>query len=203
MKNKYCLIIIFFLFAKSVFAQDQFVGEVRLFANNYPPKGWARCEGQLLQIRQNTALFSILGVTYGGDGRSTFALPDLRDRMAVDVGQGPGLSEVVLGQMNGSSENITLTPANLPAHTHSSEIKVSSTTGTLSVPTSSSSLAAPVQVFNGVSRPVARYNEAVPDVTLPSVTTSITGSSTPLTTQSPSLGLTYCIALEGYFPQRQ
>lgn len=203
MKNTYYVIMIFFLFAKSVFAQDQFVGEVRLFANNYPPRGWAKCEGQLIAISQNTPLFSILGITYGGDGRSTFALPDLRDRMTVDVGQGPGLNGVQLGQMDGSLANVTLTPANLPAHTHSSDIKVSSATGTSSIPSSSSSLAAPVQMFNGVSRPVARYNEAIPDVTLPSVTTSTTGSSTPVTTQSPSLGLTYCIALEGIFPQRQ
>ncbi len=191
------------MFAKSIFAQDQFVGEVRLFASNFAPTGWAKCEGQLIAISQNTPLFSILGITYGGDGRSTFALPDLRDRMAVDVGQGPGLNGVQLGQMDGSSVNITLTPANLPAHTHSTEIKVSSTKGTSSIPSSSSSLAAPVKVFNGISRPVARYNEAVPDVTLPSVTTSTTGSSTPITTQSPSLGLTYCIALKGIFPQRQ
>lgn len=191
------------MFAKSIFAQDPFVGEVRLFAGNFAPKGWAKCEGQLMDIRQNTALFSLLGTAYGGDGKSTFALPDLRDRMAVNTGYIPGQNYIELGQMDGSSANVTLTTANLPAHTHSAEIKVSSTTGTSGTPSSSSSLAAPVQVFNGVSRPVARYNEAVPDVALPSVTTSITGSSIPVTTQSPILGLTYCIALEGIYPQRQ
>lgn len=191
------------MFAKSIFAQDPFVGEVRLFAGNFAPKGWAKCEGQLMAIRQNTALFSLLGTAYGGDGKSTFALPDLRDRMAVNTGYIPGQNYIELGQMDGSSANVTLTTANLPAHTHSAEIKVSSTTGTSGTPSSSSSLAAPVQVFNGVSRPVARYNEAVPDVALPSVTTSITGSSIPVTTQSPILGLTYCIALEGIYPQRQ
>lgn len=198
MKNKYYLILIFFLFVKSVFAQDQFVGEIRLFTCNFAPKGWAKCEGQLLPISQNTALFSILGTTYGGDGKTTFALPDLRDRMAIGFGQGPGLSYVVLGQTDG---NATLAPNNLPAHTHSVDIKVSSGTGTSSVPTASTSLAAPVQIFNSASRPVTEYIVASPDITLPNITTSTTGSSTPVSTQ-PSLASTYCIALQGIFPPR-
>jgi len=198
MKNKYYLILIFFLFAKSVFAQDQFVGEIRLFACNFAPKGWAKCEGQILPISQNTALFSILGTTYGGDGKTTFALPDLRDRMAIGFGQGPGLSYVTLGQTDG---NTTLAPNNLPAHTHSVDIKVSSGTGTSSIPSASTSLAAPVQIFNSASRPVTEYIVASPDITLSNVTTSTTGSSTPLSTQ-PSLASTYCIALQGIFPPR-
>lgn len=198
MKNKYYLILIFFLFVKSVFAQDQFVGEIRLFTCNFAPKGWAKCEGQLLPISQNTALFSILGTTYGGDGKTTFALPDLRDRMAIGFGQGPGLSYVVLGQTDG---NATLAPNNLPAHTHSVDIKVSSGTGTSSVPSASTSLAAPVQIFNSASRPVTEYIVASPDITLPNITTSTTGSSTPVSTQ-PSLASTYCIALQGIFPPR-
>jgi microcystin-dependent protein len=198
MKNKYYLILIFFLFVKSVFAQDQFVGEIRLFTCNFAPKGWAKCEGQLLPISQNTALFSILGTTYGGDGKTTFALPDLRDRMAIGFGQGPGLSYVVLGQTDG---NATLAPNNLPAHTHFVDIKVSSGTGTSSVPSASTSLAAPVQIFNSASRPVTEYIVASPDITLPNITTSTTGSSTPVSTQ-PSLASTYCIALQGIFPPR-
>lgn len=198
MKNKYFLILIFFLFAKPIFAQDQFVGEVRLFGSNFAPNGWMKCEGQILLISQNTALFSLLGTTYGGNGQTTFALPDLRGRMAIQPGQGPGLSLIDLGQMDGTS---TLAPENLPAHNHNAPIKVSSSTGTSSVPSSSSSLAAPVQIFNGASRPVAGYNEAVPNVTLPNVTTSTTGSSTPVTTQ-PCLALTYCIATQGIFPPR-
>lgn len=199
MKNKHYLILILFLFAKSIFAQEAFVGEVRLFACNFAPTGWARCEGQILQISLNTALFSILGTTYGGDGRTTFALPDLRERMATQPGQGPGLSLYNLGQMSGTS---TLAPVNLPAHNHNAPIKVSSSVGTSSVPSAGSSLAAIVQMVNGVPRPVAGYNAAVPNVTLPNVTTSTTGSATPVITQ-PCLPLTYCIALEGFFPQRQ
>jgi microcystin-dependent protein len=199
MKNKYyLLIIIFLLFAKSSFAQDQFVGEVRLFPTNFAPKGWAKCEGQLLPISQNTALFSILGTTYGGDGRATFALPDLRGRMAVQPGQGPGLSLIDQGQMDGTS---TLAPENLPAHYHDASIKVSSSTATSSIPSGSSSLAAPVQIFNSVSRPIAEFNTTAPNVTLSKVNTSTTGSSAPVTTQ-PCLALTYCIALQGIFPPR-
>jgi microcystin-dependent protein len=199
MKNKYYLIIIFFLFAKSVFAQDPFVGEVRLFASNFAPTGWFKCEGQLLPISQYTALFALLGTTYGGDGKSTFALPDLRERMAIQPGQGPGLSLIYQGQMDGTS---TLAAENLPSHNHIAQIKVSSSVGTSSVPSGSSSLAAPVQVFNNATRPIAEFNTAVPNVTLSNITTSTTGSSIPVTTQ-PCLALTYCIAFQGIFPPRQ
>ena len=198
MKNKYFFILILFLFAKSIFAQDQFVGEIRLFASNFAPNGWAKCEGQILSISQNTALFSLLGTTYGGDGRTTFALPDLRDRMAIGFGQSPGLSDIALGQTDG---NTTLAPENLPPHTHSVDIKVSSSVGTTSVPSATSSLAAPVQIFNNASRPVNEYLVAVPDIVLPNITTATTGSSTPISTQ-PCLASTYCIALQGIFPPR-
>lgn len=199
MKNKYFLLLIFLLSAKSIFAQDQFVGEVRLFASNFAPTGWAKCEGQLLPISQNTALFSLLGTTYGGDGKSTFALPDLRERMAVQPGQGPGLSLIDQGQMDDG--NSTLALENLPAHNHEAQIKVSSSVGTSSIPSAGSSLAAPVQVFNSASRPIAEFNTTVPNITLSNITTSTTGSSTPVSTQ-PCLALTYCIALQGIFPPR-
>jgi len=199
MKNKYYLILILFLFAKSLYAQDPFVGEVRLFPYNFAPSGWMKCEGQILPISQNTALFSLLGTTYGGNGTTTFALPDLRDRMVIGIGQGPGLSVVDLGQMDG---NATLMPENLPAHTHSAPIKVSSSIGTSSVPSASSSLAAPVQIFNSASRPVVEYNIATPNITLPNMRTSATGNSTPVNTQ-PCLAGTYCIAIQGIYPPRQ
>ncbi len=199
MKNKYFLILILFLFAKSLYAQDQFVAEIRLFPYNFAPKGWAKCEGQLLPIAQNTALFSLLGVTYGGNGTTNFALPDLRDRMAISPGQGPGLSIVDLGQMD--SGNATLTSTNLPAHTHAAPIKVSSSLGTSSVPSASSSLAAPVQIFNSNSRPVVGYNAVASNIALPNITTSTTGSSTSVNTQ-PCLAGTYCIAIQGIYPPR-
>ena len=92
---------------------DPFIGQVILFAGNFAPRGWALCHGQLMTISQNTALFSILGTTYGGDGRTTFGLPDLRGRVAVSAGQGPGLQDVRLGQPF-VSQTVTLSPANLP-----------------------------------------------------------------------------------------
>ena len=97
-----------------------FVAEIKMFAGNFAPSGWTFCEGQLLPIAQNTALFSLLGTTYGGNGQTTFALPDLRGRLGVGFGQGLGLSDVDLGQMWGV-ESVTLSDSQLAAHTHSFE----------------------------------------------------------------------------------
>jgi microcystin-dependent protein len=201
MKNKYFLLLILLFISKSIFAQDPFIGEIRLFANNFAPRGWVKCEGQLLQISQNTALFSLLGTTYGGNGITTFALPDLRDSMAVGAGQGPGLSDITLGQKEGSTTT-TLTTNNLPAHTHSVDIKVSSSIGTTNVPSATTSLAAPVQVFNSTSRSVNEYNATAADVTLSNITTSTTGSSTPVNITQPIMPSIYCIALQGIYPPR-
>ena len=97
---------------------EAFIGEIRMFAGNFPPRGWQFCQGQLLSIAQNTALFSILGTTYGGNGQTTFALPDLRGRYPMQPGQGPGLSPRTLGEQGGS-ETVTLISNQMPAHTHS------------------------------------------------------------------------------------
>ena len=96
---------------------DPFIGEIRMFAGNFAPRGWAFCDGQLLAVSQNDALFSLFGTTYGGDGRTTFGLPDLRGRIPIHAGTGPGLSSRVLGN-RGGQEAVTLTPNQLPAHTH-------------------------------------------------------------------------------------
>src|SRR5918995_1548147 len=96
---------------------DQFLAEIRIFAGNFPPTGWAFCNGQLLPLSQNTALFSLLGTTYGGDGKSTFALPDLQGSAPMHPGQGPGLSLHDLGE-TGGSETVTLLISEIPAHTH-------------------------------------------------------------------------------------
>lgn len=200
MKTRYLLLLFLFLLVKPIFAQDQFVGEIRLFPYTFAPKGWARCEGQLIPLSQNTALFSLLGTYYGGNGITNFALPDLRDSMAIGAGQGPGLSQVDLGQKDAG--NSTLAPGNLPPHTHSVDIKVSSSAGTTSIPSATTSLAAPVQIFNKASRPVTGYIATTPNVTLPNITTSTTGSTSPVGTQ-PCLVSAYYIALQGIFPQRQ
>src|SRR6059058_5081907 len=101
-------------------AQQPFLGEVRAISWNFAPKGWAFCNGQILPINQNTALFSILGTTYGGNGVTTFALPDLRSRIPVHFGQGPGLSPYSLGQVSGT-ENVTLLITEMPAHVHTAQ----------------------------------------------------------------------------------
>src|SRR6478672_10112699 len=96
---------------------EPFLAEIIMFAGNFAPRGWAFCQGQILSIAQNTALFSLLGTTYGGNGQTTFALPDLRGRVPVGTGQGPGLSNYDLGQVSGS-ESVTLTVSQMPAHNH-------------------------------------------------------------------------------------
>ena len=97
---------------------EPFVGEIRMFAGNFAPQGWAFCDGQLLSVNQNDALFSLLGTIYGGDGRTTFGLPDLRGRLPMHAGTGPGLSPQRMGSMGGQ-ENVTLTVNEMPAHSHS------------------------------------------------------------------------------------
>lgn len=204
MKKKYFLLLIIFFTTASISAQtDQFVGEVRIFAGNFAPRGWAKCEGQLLPISQNTALFSLLGTTYGGDGRTNFALPDLRERVAIAPGQGPGLSLRDLGETGGQAA-VTLLPANLPSHTHVADIKVSSSAGNSSTATTTSSLAAPMQSFNGVDRLMLPYNNATGDITSSSrsLQTGVAGSSSPLSIEQPYLVCNYIIALQGVFPPR-
>ena len=105
------------LVPRSAFAQEPFLGEIRWVGFNFAPVGWALCDGQLMSIAQNTALFSLLGTTYGGDGKSTFALPDMRGRVPLHPGQGPGLSQRLLGEAGGQ-ETVTLTTAQMPSHSH-------------------------------------------------------------------------------------
>lgn len=204
MRKKYFLIFLWGMFTSTIFAQNQFVAEIRIFAGNFAPTGWAKCEGQLLPISQNTALFSLLGTTYGGDGESTFALPDLRERVAIAPGQGQGLSLRDLGETNGEP-NVTLFPQNLPAHTHNAAaISVYQGQGTSSEATSGSSLAVPIQNFNGQNRQMLQYNPAGNITnTSASFSTSTAGSSTPLNIEQPYLVCNYIIALQGVFPPRQ
>src|SRR3954449_6617686 len=110
-----------------------FIGQISLFGGNFAPRGWAFCNGQLLAVSQNTALFSILGTTYGGNGETTFALPDLRGRVPLHPGQGPGLSPYVLGE-NGGQENVTLNVTQLPAHTHAVSPRASNNAQTTNRP---------------------------------------------------------------------
>jgi len=174
---------------------DPFVGEIRAVPFNFAPKGWAFCNGQILPIQQNTALFSLLGTTYGGDGKSTFALPDLQGRVPMHPGQGPGLSLHDLGE-TGGSDTVTLLATQIPPHTHS--VAINSSNATTATPSASASLAAPVDI-NGDNANAYSAN-ANNDVinTLSARANSGNGHNN----LSPYLTLNYIIALQGVFPPR-
>lgn len=178
---------------------EPLLGEIRAVGFNYAPRGWSLCQGQLMSISQNTALFSLLGTTYGGDGRTTFALPDLRGRAIVHPGQGPGLSQYTLGQVSGT-ENVTLQLPELPAHTH----KVS---GTRVVATKEAGLSgSPANAFLADSGSAYQYGEESDGTSMsPNLiagTSSSAGGSTPHANMMPYQTTNYIIALQGIFPQR-
>jgi microcystin-dependent protein len=162
-----------------------FLGEIILFGGNFAPRGWAFCNGQLLAISQNTALFSILGTTYGGDGQTNFALPDLRSRVPTHFGQGPGLSPYVLGQ-TGGTENVTLNVNQMPAHTHSQP----ATNGEQTTNRPNAALPAEGGVYS---------NESDGSTLHPTLSS---GGSQPHNNIQPYLTLNYIIAIAGIFPSR-
>jgi len=168
---------------------DQFVAEIRIFAFNFPPTGWAFCDGQLMPISQNTALFSLLGTTYGGDGKSTFALPDMQGNAPMQPGQGQGLSLRDLGEMSGV-ESITLLQSEIPLHTHAA--KGSTDDDDSTQPGGNS--------YGGLSVEYAAGNSALAAMALQSL--SVAGGGLPHNNMQPYLTLNFCIALQGIFPQR-
>ncbi|HSH65541.1 MAG TPA: tail fiber protein [Bacteroidia bacterium] len=194
---------------------DEFIGIIKLFAGNFAPKGWAFCSGQLLSISQNQALFAILGTTYGGDGRTTFALPDLRSRVALGGGQGggPGLPAYVLGQRGGEPTH-TLIVSEMPSHTHTGAVSgnaglsVSSGDATQSAATAGATIATPGSGSRTFT-PTLGFNTATPDTVLnaASVNTSTlavnnlnNGGSNAHNNMQPYLGLSYIICINGLFP---
>lgn len=162
-----------------------------MFAGNFPPKGWATCDGQLLAISQNTALFSLLGTQYGGDGRINFALPDLRDRTPMHQGQGPGLSQHFIGESGGQA-NVTLLSTEMPAHTH--DLKA------LSDPAESSS---PAGKSLARASGLVPYSAAAPNTTMHPTALGQTGGSQPHNNRPPYQTITFIIALQGIYPPRQ
>ena len=169
---------------------DPFVAEIRIFPFNFAPKGWAFCDGQLLPISQNTALFSLLGTTYGGDGKSTFALPDLQGSAAMHPGQGQGLSLRDLGQIGGS-ETVTLLVSEIPVHTHSigvAEGDAAESSDIAGNTLSRSSLA--------IYAPAGNLSAMAPQALSPA------GGSLPHNNLQPYLILNFCIAMQGVFPAR-
>jgi microcystin-dependent protein len=174
------------------------IGEIRMFAGNFPPRGWALCQGQILSIAQNTALFSILGTTYGGNGTTNFALPDLRGRVPIQPGQGPGLSSHLLGEQSGA-ENVTLLATQMPAHTHPTTVQAKCINEDGSTPSAANAVwANSTQGFG--------YDAATPDSNMSpnaiSVTAGIAGGNQPHTNMQPYLAINFIIALQGIYPSR-
>ncbi len=173
---------------------DPFVAEIRIFPFNFTPKGWAFCNGQLLPISQNTALFSLLGTTYGGDGRSTFALPNLQGSAAMHQGQGPGLSQRDLGE-TGGQQTVTLVLSEIPMHTHTANGKVGGGTANPSNMVWGTSNAAKVAANF--------YAPAAPSpVTMNTGALANAGGNVPHNNMMPYLTFNFCIALQGVFPPR-
>lgn len=169
---------------------ETFIGEIRMFAGNFAPRSWALCDGQLLAVSQNDALFSLLGTTYGGDGRSTFGLPDLRGRIPVHAGTGPGLSNRRLGEKSGT-ETVTVTTNELPTHTHA--LKGS----TQFADTPNPAMHAPAK-----STAADFYIDEVPSADLSSSAVTSTGGSQSHANIMPFLCVSFIIALVGIYPSR-
>ena len=172
---------------------DPFVAEIRIFPFNFAPKGWAFCNGQLLPISQNTALFSLLGTFYGGDGKSNFALPNLQGAAPIQQGQGAGLSEYFLGQTNGS-DFVTLLQSEMPLHQHVLEADgFDAGDGRTPGPGFSLAKTLPGNAYQSATTPLVHMNFQ---------TLAITGGSLPHNNMMPYLTLNFCIALQGVFPPR-
>jgi microcystin-dependent protein len=178
---------------------DQFVAEIRIFPFNFPPTGWAFCDGQIMPISQNTALFALLGTTYGGDGKSTFALPDMQGNAPMQPGQGQGLSLRDLGEMSGV-ESITLLVSEIPFHTH--QMSACDADATAVNPAGE----LPAKGFWDAGTAgglIGAYTaNTAPAITMAPQALSLAGGGLPHNNMQPYLTLNFCIALQGIFPQR-
>lgn len=196
---------------------DPYIGEIRIVAFNFAPRGFALCEGQILPVAQNQALFALIGATYGGDGRTTFALPDLRGRIPLGMGTGPGLPTYQWGQRLGTPSQ-TLTALNLTPHSHTIstnvqapvniDIPANTAEGDTATPGSDKILAKTTKGLTSTQS----YTSATADTTLKPIATTLsfplqatttqTGQGEPFSIQQPSLAISFAIALEGEFPSR-
>jgi microcystin-dependent protein len=172
---------------------DPFLGQIQTFGFNFAPRGWALCSGQLLAISANSALFSLLGTIYGGDGRTTFALPDLRSRTMVHAGQGPGLNNINLGQKSGT-EYHTLTTPEMPSHTHAvSPINCVNSDGDQLLPRNMSIAGDSLSMFN---------DTANSDLSASALSVLPNGGNIPFGKREPFLGMYTSIAIQGIYPSR-
>lgn len=185
-----CVVVCFNVISVSPVSAEPFIGEVRMFAGNFAPRSWAFCDGQLLSIAQNSALFSILGTTYGGDGVSTFGLPDLRGRVPVHPGTGPGLSSRYLGR-TGGQERVALSQSQMPAHTHQARAS-SETPDTNSPEGAVPATKVRTNLYSGDSA----------DINMGATAVSNTGGSQAHENMPPFLGINYIICLQGLYPPR-
>jgi len=172
---------------------DFYLGQIFMFAGNFAPRFSAFCDGQILSISTNTALFSLLGTTYGGNGVTTFALPDLRGRVPMGAGSGPGLTPRTLGERSGA-ETITLTVNQLPSHTHTATLNVSTAAATATSPSGNVLAAAEREVYAPSASMVAASASAV--------TVQAAGGGQPVSVMQPYLVISFCIATQGIFPSR-
>ncbi len=176
---------------------EDYIGEISLFGNNFCPRFTLEAAGQMLNIAQNSALFSLLGTTYGGNGQTTFALPDLRGRSPIGQGQGTGLSSISLGQVGGV-ETVTLTTANMPAHSHTAELRgENSVLADKANPNNATLALASAQIYSKTNPPNANVTLAAGSVFIQNA-----GGDQPFANRSPYLGMMYCIATQGIFPSR-
>ena len=173
---------------------DPFMAEIRIFAGSFAPLGWALCDGQLMSISQNTALFSLLGTTYGGDGRVTFGLPNLMGATPMQQGQGPGLSWRDLGE-TGGEQTVTVLTSEMPLHNHS--VSAYDGGGETTLPTNGLWASAMIGRVG-----TNMYSNAAPNVTMSPTSTTYTGGSQPHNNMPPYLCLTFIIALQGVYPPR-
>jgi len=186
---------------------EAFIGSILLWAPNFAPRGWAFCDGRLLAISQYAAVFSLLGTNYGGDGVTTFGLPDLRSRVPVGAGHGPGLANYFLG-MQGGHEMVALNVAQLAAHTHdstTSDLQIAASTATANTATPGAN-ALPAQPEDASRNPFPVYTNTIANTTLGSVsgtlTVDATGSNQPHENRQPFQAVNYIICLDGIFPPR-
>jgi len=193
------VIMMFFMVAgpsvTKIHASEPFIAEIKMFAGNFAPRGYALCDGQLLSISSNDALFSLVGTTYGGDGRTTFGLPDLRGRLPMHQGSGPGLSPRSLGE-SGGTETVALTEAQMPNHNHQATVNAYATEGDQAIPDGG------VWAKSGIGDP--DYHSGTHDATMKAdaVTIGNAGSGQSHANMPPFQAVSFIIALQGIYPSR-